>query len=416
VGYIFDAPAAAAFVAAALALATAIMGARRRGIPGGTEFTLMMCAVFVWALTSGFGSAAVGADRKMLWAVLGYLGSTNVAPLFLLFALRYRKHSWRPAWWQLVGLWLIPAATLVLAGTSWWHRLIWTGVTPVPGSDAVVFGHGPWFFASVAYYAVLGVLSALIIGRAAWRAQRVFVRQTVILLAGLLVPWIGSALYIMPNGPFPSLDLPPICFAFTGILVIAGMRRFKLFDVVPVARHFLVESMADGLLVLDARDRVVDVNPAARTFIGSPAEVIGRRADEIPGPLGASIAALRAHAADHIEVSLPGDPERYVDVRRSPLTDRDGSTSASVVVIHDLSERRARELDREELITELKRAVADIKSLRGLLPICSSCKKIRDDKGSWAGLEKYIMDHSDAQFSHGICPDCMRKLYPDLVP
>ena len=236
-----------------------------------------------------------------------------------------------------------------------------------------------------------------------------------ILLVGLLVPWIFSAFYVLPISPFPGLDLPPIGFAITGILVMTGMRRFQLLDVVPVARHFLVESMADGLLVLDAWDRVVDVNPAARALMGNSAEVIGRRVDEVPGPLGAAIAGLRQHAADHAEMSLPGDPPRYIDLHLSPLLDRDGSTSGRVLVIHDLSERRARELDREELITELQAALGDIKTLRGLLPICASCKKIRDDKGSWGGLERYIMDHSDAQFSHDLCPDCMRKLYPDLV-
>ena len=64
---------------------------------------------------------------------------------------------------------------------------------------------------------------------------------------------------------------------------------------------------------------------------------------------------------------------------------------------------------------ELEEALAQIKSLRGLLPICASCKKIRDDKGYWQSVEGYISAHSDAQFSHGLCPDCVRKLYPDIA-
>jgi PAS domain S-box-containing protein len=417
VPYLLSLPAILAFVAAFLAFVVAIMGLRRRAIPGATEFSLMMWAIFLWAFTSGLGSAAAGLDRKVLFAVLGYAGSTNVAPLFLLFALRYRKHSWKPTWWQLAVLWLIPLATLALVITNKWHGLIWTGLTvgSVLGSNIAIFGHGPWFFVSVVYYAMLGVWAAITIGRAALRAQRMFVRQTVILLAGLLVPWIFTAFYVLPISPFPGLDLPPIGFAITGLLVMAGMRGFHLLDVVPVARHFLVESMADGVLVLDARDRVVDVNPAARALVGEAEEIIGRRLGEVPGPLGAAIAGLREQAVDHVEMSLPRDHGRYIDVHLSPLLDRDGSTTGKVLVIHDLSERRRMELEREKLITELQTALGDIKTLRGLLPICSSCKKIRDDKGSWGGLERYIMDHSDAQFSHGICPDCMRKLYPELA-
>jgi hypothetical protein len=64
---------------------------------------------------------------------------------------------------------------------------------------------------------------------------------------------------------------------------------------------------------------------------------------------------------------------------------------------------------------DLKRALSEIKQLRGIIPICSSCKKIRDDKGYWHQVEAYISEHSDAMFSHGICPECMKKLYPELV-
>ncbi|MBN2310732.1 MAG: GAF domain-containing protein [Candidatus Hydrogenedentes bacterium] len=71
--------------------------------------------------------------------------------------------------------------------------------------------------------------------------------------------------------------------------------------------------------------------------------------------------------------------------------------------------------EREKLIEELQDALAKIKTLRGLLPICSNCKKIRDDKGYWQAIEVYIHDHSDADFSHSLCPECARKLYPELA-
>ena len=71
--------------------------------------------------------------------------------------------------------------------------------------------------------------------------------------------------------------------------------------------------------------------------------------------------------------------------------------------------------EREKLIGELQEALAKIKSLRGLIPICASCKKIRDDRGYWTQLEVYIRDHSEAEFSHSICSDCMQKLYPEFL-
>ena len=73
------------------------------------------------------------------------------------------------------------------------------------------------------------------------------------------------------------------------------------------------------------------------------------------------------------------------------------------------------EEQKSDLINDLQKALAEVKQLIGILPICASCKKIRDDEGYWKEVETYISDHSEAQFSHGICPDCMRKLYPEIA-
>ncbi|OGW23939.1 MAG: hypothetical protein A2X55_07420 [Nitrospirae bacterium GWB2_47_37] len=76
-------------------------------------------------------------------------------------------------------------------------------------------------------------------------------------------------------------------------------------------------------------------------------------------------------------------------------------------------QRKKAEGEREKVIDDLREANSKIKILSGLLPICASCKKIRDDKGYWNRIETYIHDHSEAEFSHGICPDCAKKLYPE---
>ena len=77
-------------------------------------------------------------------------------------------------------------------------------------------------------------------------------------------------------------------------------------------------------------------------------------------------------------------------------------------------QRKEVEKEREKLIGELQDALAQVKTLRGLLPICANCKKIRDEKGYWNQIESYISQHSEADFSHGICPDCLKKLYPEI--
>ncbi len=85
----------------------------------------------------------------------------------------------------------------------------------------------------------------------------------------------------------------------------------------------------------------------------------------------------------------------------------------AVGIVRDISDRKLVEKEKEQLIANLKAALDEIKTLKGIVPICSSCKKIRDDKGFWNQLEIYIQEHSNAEFSHGICPDCVQKLYPD---
>jgi PAS domain S-box len=220
----------------------------------------------------------------------------------------------------------------------------------------------------------------------------------------------------MPFNPFPGLALPPVGFALTGILVLIGMKRFSLLVLVPVARDQLVERMTDGLIVLDSHGRLIDINPAARSFLSGAHAEIGTRTEEIHGGLGEAIGALRSGPPEHKEISISGDPGRHLDLRSSPLFDRAGRRTGVVLIIRDITERKQMELEREALINALTTALTDVKTLSGLLPICSSCKKIRDDSGYWRTLERYISDHSEAQFSHGLCDDCLHKLYPEVEP
>lgn len=84
-------------------------------------------------------------------------------------------------------------------------------------------------------------------------------------------------------------------------------------------------------------------------------------------------------------------------------------------MLHEQTQRKRLEREREQLIGELLEARAQLKTLRGMLPLCASCKKVRDDEGYWHQVDVYIRDHSEAEISHGICPDCREKLYPEYA-
>ncbi|MGC8660314.1 MAG: PAS domain-containing protein [Desulfomonilaceae bacterium] len=104
----------------------------------------------------------------------------------------------------------------------------------------------------------------------------------------------------------------------------------------------------------------------------------------------------------------------YFLVSVSPIPDSDGKPLGCVHIARDIGERKREAEEKDRLIRELQRALAEVKKLSGLIPICASCKKIRNDKGYWQQVDEYVSANSDAQFTHSICPDCSRRLYPEL--
>jgi hypothetical protein len=103
-----------------------------------------------------------------------------------------------------------------------------------------------------------------------------------------------------------------------------------------------------------------------------------------------------------------------VAVVTSPIWE-EGKVVSAVTAFRDISRQRELEQERSQLILAYEDALNNIKTLKGLVPICASCKKIRDDKGFWNHIEVFIQQRTDAEFSHGICPDCAKRLYPDYV-
>lgn len=96
------------------------------------------------------------------------------------------------------------------------------------------------------------------------------------------------------------------------------------------------------------------------------------------------------------------------------LGDGDGPRQLGGLSV-DITDRKQAEQERERLVTDLQEALTQVKTLKGFLPICASCKNIRDDAGYWQQIESYLCEHADVEFTHGICPVCLEKLYPDFV-
>jgi len=99
----------------------------------------------------------------------------------------------------------------------------------------------------------------------------------------------------------------------------------------------------------------------------------------------------------------------------SPIKSASGRLMGASSIAYDITERKKIEEERTKMIEQLNETLSKVRTLSGLLPICASCKKIRDDKGYWQKLETFVHEHSNAEFSHSICPDCMERLYPDFT-
>lgn len=114
-----------------------------------------------------------------------------------------------------------------------------------------------------------------------------------------------------------------------------------------------------------------------------------------------------------VRVPLPSGDTYYLTTAK-PIFNEMGAVETVICTSKNITKRKLAEVALKEERDKLLKALKEIKTLSGLLPICASCKKIRDDKGYWNQIESYIEKHSDAQFSHAICPACAKKLYPDL--
>ncbi len=186
----------------------------------------------------------------------------------------------------------------------------------------------------------------------------------------------------------------------------------------------VAESAKDAIITADRTGKIAFCNTAAAKMFGYPTDKL----------IGQSISILmpqrfrktHEHGMARVVASgktrLIGETVELFGITKdgsefpvelSLSTWQSGDEKFYTGMIRDISDRKQHEKELNQLIKTLKESLTKVRQLSGMLPICASCKKIRDDKGYWNQIEEYIRHHSEAEFSHGICPDCSRKLYPE---
>ncbi len=390
---------------AAIALAAVAVIWPRRAAPGGTPLALMLAAAAFWAICDAIELHLPTAGGKLLISQVQYIGVIAAAPLFFHTAMALSGQTGPMAVWLRAAVWAVPLVSLLIAWTNPWHQWLWTGILlPTGALPFSSYQYGWWFWVLTAQVYLLMVAATILLGDAIRRVRRPFrTGMTAVLIAAVL-PWIGNAAYNAKIGPWPGLNWLTLSLGISGSLLAWVVLREGLLDLLPRAREALLDRMTDGVLVLDRDGRVIIANEATRTLqLDGP---------NLAGALGlASLSDVPEQWSAEVQVGT-GAVRPWLDVRIDPVRDRWGALAGRLVVARDVTFQKAFEDEREHLIDELQDALKKVVQLEGLLPICASCRKVRDDGGYWGHVEEYFGSRAPVEFTHAICPECVTKLYP----
>jgi CHASE3 domain sensor protein len=291
-------------------------------------------------------------------------------------------------------------------------------------------------------------------------------------------PWTSAKSRLLPKVK-ASLALPVIILLVIGLLSFRTVGRFSRDATAVARSHEILTHFADAVAALreieagtrgfaltgdnaclqsyfaaqetlrdelDSVSRMTAANPRRQQGLAACKPLIDNLlvitwatiAERKTGAVEAALVRLQTGGADaavhrlRIAIQQMQDEERSLLEQRRGAAQRSGRmtqwiivlailcavllvTLASMTIHRDIVARHRAEQEREVVVEELRQALATVKTLSGLLPICAWCKDIRDDQGYWKQLEEYIHDHTEANFTHGICPDCLEKQEKELT-
>ena len=350
------------FAVAGLVLAgLAFDVARRDTSRAGISLAVLLVAVAWWGVTYSLEFSADDLDVRGRWGDLKYVGIGAVAPAWAAFVLQYtgrERYLTRPVLGLVVVEPLLLLLALALPAT---HDLVRFYEEDAAGDPTPVVGAGPLFWVHLVYVNVLLLVTTGLFVKTMWKLSRTYRLLATALVGAALLPWVANLLYNFGVGMLDSIDLTPFAFTVTGGVLVWGLYRERLVRLSPLARGVVVESMVDGVLVLDAFGRLVDVNPTGRQLLGPAGRnPVGRRLGELlPGLEELPEEPEAVTAGRGQELHTGSGPERRThDVVRQPLTDLVGRPAGELVVLRDITERVRADARVQELLREQSRVAA----------------------------------------------------------
>jgi PAS domain S-box-containing protein len=343
-------------IAAILTTGLAIFTIRTRP-PSGRPFSVLLLGAALWALSHVGELLSATEQAKNISIDVTYVAIAAVVISWLVFAIVHSGNSQWVTPGRVAALALPFAFIIPAVWTNQHHHLFFSvlGVAtdaPFPTASYVVYG--PLFYVNLVYSYALLLAGLVILLQALIRSPQLYQGQIGALIVGMIVPFIGSIIQTTGLNPEHHFDIVPLLFNVTGLAFGWAIFRHRLFDIAPIARDTVIESMDDAVLVLDNLNRVIDLNPACEALISQPAEsVIGKPAAEALTRWGNLFERYRDVPEARTEMALGiGDNEEYFDLRISTLRRR-GLPAGRLVVLRDITARKKAEKERERLIEEL---------------------------------------------------------------
>ncbi|MEL6603912.1 MAG: diguanylate cyclase [Cyanobacteria bacterium J06614_10] len=344
---------------AILCLTTVISGCvalmawvRRAEAPATRPFTWLMIAIAAYAGVGAMGAASVTATSTIFWAQLEAVLSSAVTALFFTFTLHFtHRRQWlTPQRRSLV--WVMPIFNMALVLSNPWHQWVWSEISPIQDSHLLVFHNGPAYLWLAAWFYVYVITGSLLVGRAAINVDRIYRQQALTVIVSALPPLVVGTLYVFEWVP-PGISLLPMSFLFTGIVYFTSLFRFRLFDLLPIARDTLVERMTDSVIVVDNKNRVIDMNPAAwhfthranRTDSGDLTSAYPKKNSLLGQPIGSVLGnwpTLVRHCIGkentEVLITMCQQPPLHINLTRTLLFDHNRRVTGRLLVFRDVTE------------------------------------------------------------------------------
>ncbi|MFT0623175.1 histidine kinase N-terminal 7TM domain-containing protein [Ectopseudomonas guguanensis] len=344
---------------------------RQRDFPGRDSFILLHLASLWWMGAAALEMSFFAADCKMFWASMAWPGIVSTPTFWAVFLWQYVNSMRTPLPRSLLcGLGLAPLLVWALALSNPWHGLFYgAGSAPVDDSlgAPVRYQHGPLFYATAVYVYLFMAFCMGVVSRAAALSQGLHRRHYLAFVLVTAVPWVANVGYVVFGWTLFGFDPTPFSFAFTLVAfswLIVGVR---LFDLLPVARHLLLEALLDPVLVIDPSGRVIEANPAALKLAGLQQGWQGTELAQWP-VFGADLQRLLHEAADQDQdrpLTLTSTARYYeVRVRAIERSTRHGpALLGHMLYVRDVTQRHLSELKLAEALALSEERLRTISSL-----------------------------------------------------